>query len=138
MMVQMALSLISIHQRGGLSTIGASIGLSFAGALSDEAEFLRLRLPEPTDEDLTLLADVRRLRTLPPSLLSSASAGCGRAGVGSGSGGAGGPVAITLSPEGNSCRPSGGHSVRIASSTMLRKSPVLPAESGGTGMYEWW
>lgn len=137
-MVQMALSLISIHQRGGLSTIGASVGLGFAGVLSDEAEFLRLRFPEPTDEDLTLLADVRRLRTLPPSLLSSASAGGWEAGVDSDSGGAGGPVAITLSPERYSCRPSAGHSVRIASSTMLRKSPVLPAESGGTGMYEWW
>lgn len=138
MMVQMALSLVSIHHRGGLSTIGASVGLGFVGALSDEAEFLRLRLPEPTDEDLVLVADVRLLRTLPPSLLSSTSACGGGAGVGSGSRGAGGAVGSTLSPEKNSCRPSAGHTVRISSSTMLRKSPVLPAESGATGMYEWW
>lgn len=144
MIVHTALSFIWIHQRGGLSTMGCSGALVLAvGALSDDDESRRPRT-EPTDDEREprpLTDDGRRLSTLPPSLLSSApmhaasTAGSGPA-SGSGTGGGAGD-AIGASEAGNSWRPSAGNSVRISSSAMQRKPPVLPAESGATGIHEW-
>lgn len=120
--------------------MGWSGAWGLPGAFSEEAE-LRRPHAEPTEDEretLPLLAEVRRLRTLPPSLLMSTSRSTAdsadsdpRSGIGGGIG-----AAMSVSAGGKSWRPSDMNSVRMSSSATQKKPPVLPADSGVIGMYE--